>query len=87
MRVEGLPDLELGDRLRIALHRPEGGPITVDARVARDDGKDGLALEFENVEPAQAHELERMVADLPELESLEEGDPAPGAIVSEILPD
>ncbi len=87
MRVEGLPDLELGDRLRIALHRPEGEPITVDARVVRDDGKDGLALGFENVEPAQARELERMVAGLPELESLEEGNPAPGAIVSEILPD
>jgi hypothetical protein len=89
MRVERLPDLAVGDELRLALHGPSAGePYALRARVIRDDGEEGLALAFQDVEPAVAEMLEKLVACLPEVESLEESEShGLGAILSEILDD
>ncbi|MBW2232091.1 MAG: PilZ domain-containing protein [Deltaproteobacteria bacterium] len=87
MRVERLPDLGMGDELRLALHgTSQDQPFELTARVIRDDGEDGLALAFQDVPPAVAEMLEKLVACLPEVESLEESEPhGLGAILSEIL--
>jgi len=89
MRVETLPHLEVGDRLRLALYGPaEAEPTVVNAEVIRDDGEAGLALRFEGLPPDQAEKLEKLVAALPGIESLEGGEAdAMGAIISEILPE
>ena len=82
MRVEPEPSLSLGDRIELAIHvRAREQPLVVAARVARDDGEDGLALTFDDLSP-QAHAyLERMVKFLPIL-AMRDGE---GLIVSEIL--
>lgn len=89
MRIERLGLLKLGDRFRVALHGPvPGEPFVVHAEITRDDGDDGFALVFDGVDPATATELEKLVACLPNVESLEAGEAGGlGAILSEILLD
>lgn len=89
MRIERLDPLKLGDRFRIALHGPtRGEPFVVDAEIVRDDGDDGFGLVFDAVDSEMARELEKLVACLPEVESLDEGEIAGlGAILSEIMID
>ncbi len=87
MRIERHPDLHVGDRFTIALHGPTcADPIVVDAEVVRDDGASGFGLVFDSLEGDAADELEKMVACLPDVESLEDGELAGlGAILSEIV--
>ena len=89
MRIERIGLLKLGDRFRVALHGPGlGDPFVVDAEITRDDGQEGFALVFDGVDPATATELEKLVACLPDVESLEAGEIGGlGAILSEILFD
>lgn len=89
MRVERLEGLGLGDSFRLALYGPSNlDPFLLRAVVIRDDGVDGFALRFENVSDGIANELEKMVACLPDIESLEEGEAASlGSVISEILPE
>jgi hypothetical protein len=87
MRIERLPGIALDDRFRLALYGPSPlEPFEVSARVIRDDGEEGLALAFEAVDPAVAEALEKLVACLPDVESLEEEEShAMGAVLSELL--
>lgn len=87
MRIEPHPDLRIGDRFRLALHGPTSGePLSVEAEVVRDDGAAGFGLAFDPIDREMARELEKMVACLPDVESLEDGEIAGlGAILSEIL--
>jgi len=87
MRVEHLPGLEVGDRFQLALYGPgQSEPYLVGARVIRDDGEDGLALGFDKLPRETARALEKLVACLPDVESLEEGEAGGlGAVISEIL--
>lgn len=89
MRVERLPGLEVGSRLRLALHGTNRSePFLVDAKVVRDDGEEGFAMAFERVDAGLAESLEKLVACLPDIESLEEGEARGlGAVISEILDD
>jgi len=89
MRIERIGLLRLGDRFRMALHGPTlGEPFVVHAEITRDDGDDGFALVFDEVDPVTAIELEKLVACLPDVESLDAGEIGGlGAILSEILPD
>jgi hypothetical protein len=89
MRVERLPGLKMDDTLRLALWGPgQDHPFQITARVMRDDGEEGLALRFEDLETAAAEALEKLVACLPDVESLEDGEARGlGAIISEILED
>jgi hypothetical protein len=60
----------------------------IGAKVARDNGADGFGLVFDRVDRETARELEKMVACLPDVESLEDGEIAGlGAILSEIISD
>jgi hypothetical protein len=89
MRIERIGLLRLGDRFRVALHGPgPGEPFVVHAEITRDDGDDGFALVFDDVDSATATELEKLVACLPDVESLDAGEIGGlGAILSEILID
>ncbi len=87
MRVEPVPGLTVGDRFRLALYGPS--PIErfeVSARVIRDDGREGMALGFEDVPESVARWLEKLVACLPDVESLEQDEAhGMGAVLSELL--
>jgi hypothetical protein len=87
MRIERIEEFQLGDRFRLALHGPgPTEPFIVDAEVVRDDGANGFALAFHGVDPETAIALEKLVACLPDVESLEEGEVAGlGTVLSEIL--
>jgi hypothetical protein len=87
MRVDQQKDLTVGSQLRIALYdSSRETPVVVVATVTRDDGKKGLALTFENLAPGAAEHLEQLVASLPPVERLQDGETgALGTIVSEIL--
>lgn len=89
MRIERHPELALGDRFRLALHGPTlARPVTLDATVVRDDGEQGLALAFLGVSRETANALEKLVACLPDVESLEDGELAGmGSVLSEIVRD
>jgi len=89
MRIERIGLLRLGDRFRVALHGPTPGePFIVHAEITRDDGDDGFALVFDGVDTAMEKELEKLVACLPDVESLEAGEIGGlGAILSEIILD
>ena len=58
----------------------------IGARVIRDDGEEGLALGFEKLPKETARALEKLVACLPDVESLEDSEVAGlGSVISEIL--
>ncbi|MBW1885600.1 MAG: PilZ domain-containing protein, partial [Deltaproteobacteria bacterium] len=87
MRVERTDELRLADRFRIALYGPGSvAPFIVEAEVIRDDGEDGFALAFLHLDPQTSREIEKLVACLPDVESLEDGEiNGMGAILSKIL--
>ena len=87
MRIERHPDLHVGDRFTLVLHAPSlGDPIVVDAEIVRDDGARGFGLAFDPLASDAIETLEKFVACLPNVESLEDGELAGlGAILSEIV--
>jgi hypothetical protein len=86
MRIEPHPDFPLGSAVRVALYRGEHDePLTLDARVARDDGERGLLLRFSEMKPEAALALEKLVSELPALESVPSTDGDDQAIVVSTL--
>ena len=87
MRVERFSGLEVGDRLHLAIYgAADHEPFLVWATVHRDDGANGLALVFDEVHAQLAEQLEKVVADLPAVESLHDDEArAMGTVVTEIL--
>ena len=87
MRVERFSGLEVGDRLHLAIYgAADQEPFLVWATVLRDDGAEGMALAFDEVHPQIAAQLEKVVADLPAVESLHDDEAhAMGTVVTEIL--
>jgi hypothetical protein len=87
MRVDRQPELVVGARLRLALYdAAQEKPMVVTASVVRDDGAAGVALRFDEIAPESAARLERLVAGLPPVERLADGESgALGTVVGEIL--
>jgi hypothetical protein len=87
LRVERLGGLSLGDRLHLAIYGRAGeDPTLVWATVARDDGPEGIALVFDEVPPQTAERIEKVLVDLPAVESLHDDEArAMGTVVTEIL--
>ena len=88
MRIESRPDLTVGSKVRLAIHglsRDE--PIVVSATVIRDDREHGLALRFDDLDPAAARYLERLVEELPPVESLSGEESEPVVVLSLVLDD
>lgn len=88
MRIEAHEDVAFGDRLRVAIYdASRSTPLVVEAIVERDDGLHGLALRFDGIDASLAQQLESLVASLPPVECLADGETgAMGTVVSEILP-
>lgn len=89
MRIERFPELEIGDRLHLAIYGEAGAePFLVWGTVDRDDAEEGMGLVFDEVHPMVAEQLEKLVASLPSVESLRRGEAENlGSIVGEILED
>ncbi len=76
VRIEGRAGLELGSQITLALYgRSREEPVVVDARLVADHGESGMGLEFVSLTPEQKQELEKLIAHLPPLESLQDGRP------------
>ena len=87
MRIDRTDGLEIGDRLHLAIYgEPGREPLLLWGAIARDDGPSGMALVFEAM-PAEAEaQLERMVYDLPCVESLHDTEvEAMGTVLAEIV--
>lgn len=86
MRVEYHDRVRIGDLLELAVYvSPREEPIVVKARVAHDAG-DGLGLTFEGMTPDVSARIERLIARLPSIESLQGGEAAGlGSVVSRVL--
>lgn len=86
MRIEYHPQVQVGDVLELALYvSPREEPIVVKARVAHDAGN-GLGISFETLAADVAARLEKLVARLPSVETLQGGESAGlGSVVSRVL--
>jgi hypothetical protein len=71
MRVQPHPELELGTHFSLSLHdQTRQRPIELSAEVIRDDGPDGLALRFLDLNTDLAGRIDGLVAALPAASSL-----------------
>lgn len=71
MRVQPHPELEVGTHFSLSLHdQTRQRPIEVSAEVIRDDGPDGLALRFLDLNTDLAGRIDGLVAALPAANSL-----------------
>jgi hypothetical protein len=86
MLVEQSLELRLGDEPVIAIFaREHEAPIELRARVVREDER-GAALQFLDPTPEQAVRLEALVAGLPSVERLADGErDALGTVLAEIV--
>ncbi len=73
LRVEADPALAMDDIVHIALYDTlNREPITVTAKVVRDDGVRGLGLRFIDLDVAASEQVQRIVGTLPVVEDLSE---------------
>jgi hypothetical protein len=87
MRIESNPDLEVGDRLHLAIYGDASEePFLVWGTILRSDGRGGTAVAFDPVHPTIAKQLEALVASLPAVESLRDTEAkAMGTVLTEII--
>jgi len=86
MRVDATPGLAMGDQLEIAVHvRSDGQPLVVSAEVARDDGPDGMALRFVDLNPEAIAALAQMISALPTIIEPNDSRGGAGVVVSELV--
>jgi hypothetical protein len=87
MRIESNPDLEVGDRLHLAIYGDASEePFLVWGTILRSDGRGGTAVAFDPVHPSIAKQLEALVASLPAVESLQDTEAqAMGTVLTEII--
>ena len=87
MRIESNPDLEVGDRLHLAIYgNASEEPFLVWGTILRSDGRGGTAVAFDPVHPTIAKQLEALVASLPAVESLHDTEAkAMGTVLTEII--
>ena len=87
MRVARGEGVAVGDRMQLAIYGERGEePAQVWATVSRDDGEAGFALVFDALSPELGSRLERLVAALPAVEPLQEGEAAAmGTVITRIL--
>jgi hypothetical protein len=87
MQIESNPDLEVGDRLHLAIYGAASEePFLVWGTILRSDGRGGTAVVFDPVHPSIAKQLEALVASLPAVESLHDDEAAAmGTVLTEII--
>jgi hypothetical protein len=83
MRVVGLPGIEIGSEVRVALHSNAGAePIALEATVLRDDG-DSVALRFCSITPELHEQIETLMEEMPSVHDLQAG-PSERIVMSEV---
>jgi hypothetical protein len=83
MRVVGLPDMEVGSEVRVALHSNEGAePFALEAKVLRDDGE-SVVLQFCSMGSEVRAQIEALMDEKPVVEDLQTGN-AERIVMSEI---
>jgi len=87
MRVQPQPEVWIGDHLQLAIYGEAGDqPMLIWGRVERSDGRRGVLIRFDPLDPQTQARLERLVATLPAVESLDDGEvEAMGTVLGEIL--
>ncbi len=87
MRIRRMPGVELGQHFTLAIYdSAHAEPVRIEATVVRDDRDRGFCLRFENVDASSAQRLEKLVASLPDVECLEDGEAENlGTVVAEVL--
>ncbi len=87
MRIESNPDLEVGDRLHLAIYGDASEePFLIWGTIVRGDGRGGTAVAFDPVHPKIAQQLEALIASLPAVESLHDDEVgAMGTVLTEII--
>jgi hypothetical protein len=87
MQIESNPDLEVGDRLHLAIYGDASEePFLVWGTILRSDKSGGTAVEFDPVHPTIAKKLEALIASLPAVESLHDDEAAAmGTVLTEII--
>ena len=86
MRVDPNPNVSIGDQIQLAIHvRARKQPLVIDATVARDDGLDGMVLQFQQLSTEAEQYLQQMIDFLPILVIRDENGEGTGIFISEIL--
>jgi PilZ domain-containing protein len=87
MRVQPQPEIWIGDHLQLAIYGEAGDqPMLIWGRVERSDGRRGVLIRFDPLDPQTQARLERLVATLPAVESLDDSEAeAMGTVLGEIL--
>jgi hypothetical protein len=88
LRVDPHPLLTVGACLRLVI---QGGadtePVVVEARVVRDDGEHGVALQFDWIEHRGRERLDAIVASLPAIQSLQPDRPrGQDVVLAQLVP-
>jgi hypothetical protein len=87
MRIEPQADLQPGQVLQLAIYASAADPpIAIRTRVLRNDGPAGVALRFDELSAGASRRIEELVAQLPTVEPLQDGECAGlGSVVSRVL--
>ncbi len=87
MRIQPQDEVELGDRLHLAIYgEPGSEPLLVWGEVGRSDGVRGLMIRFDPLDASTQERMERLVSSLPAVESLHDSEAeAMGTVLSEIV--
>jgi len=84
VRVDPHPDLQLGDRFKLALYNASDS-VVVDAAVLRDDGERGIALCFVDPPKKTARKIGRMVERGGEIERCEASGETHDVTIAEVV--
>jgi c-di-GMP-binding flagellar brake protein YcgR len=83
MKIERIEGLAVGTKINLAIQlNPPREPVLVEATVLRDDGENGLALQFDWLSPDSRRQLERLLATLPSIEGLHEEAKRVGTVLA-----
>jgi PilZ domain-containing protein len=86
MKIERVDGLAVGAKLNLAIQlNPPREPVLVETTVLRDDGDGSLALGFDWLSADSRRQLERLLATLPAIESLQEDTDSQGTILARRL--
>jgi hypothetical protein len=85
LRVDPHPELTIGKTMRVSIHIGSGDPpISLRARVLRDDGARGVALRFVDMSMSSEEQLRKFVQGTPRIEeTCDEGEEE--VVLTEIL--
>ena len=85
MRIDADSLVKVGDELFLAIQSPGNDTFFVEGCVVRDDGAEGLAVQFGWIEPGAREQLQSLVGSLPPIERLTGGGAGAAAVAARWL--